>query len=103
MSQYWLNFFERNIKPEIQKYTSINYSTFKDGDFGNLTRISFEAKNILVDLDFWSNNVLDITIFDKENPDDAFIELIFLDKTKEAYILDLMSKISNTVKGVYCA
>lgn len=55
--------FNKEVKPLLKDY-SIEYSTFANGDFGNLERIELEGFNKLATVEFWSEGWIGIDIYD---------------------------------------
>lgn len=56
--------FKKEFIPLIQEYYELEYSSFSDGDFGNLERIEFEGKGKGGNVDFWSLGWLNIHLVD---------------------------------------
>jgi len=55
--------FNKEVGPLLKGY-SVEYSTFANGDFGNLERIELEGFNKLATVEFWSEGWLGIDIYD---------------------------------------
>jgi hypothetical protein len=55
--------FKKDILPLFQEY-KIEWSTFKNGDFGDLERAELEGCNKGVSIDFWSSGWLGIHAYD---------------------------------------
>lgn len=55
--------FDKEVKPLLKGY-SVEYSTFANGDFGNLERIELEGFNKLATVEFWSEGWIGIDIYD---------------------------------------
>ena len=58
--------FKENIAPILEGF-KIEYSFFKNGDFGNLHRAEFENKEKGGNIDFWEKDWLEIHIYDYQN------------------------------------
>lgn len=56
--------FNKEIKPLLKGY-SVEYSTFANGNFGNLERIELESFNKLATVEFWSEGWVCIDIYDR--------------------------------------
>jgi len=54
----------------------MEYSTFKDGDFGNLERVEIEGNNKGGNIDFWSLGWLNIHLVDYEKGDELLNVLL---------------------------
>ncbi|MFB3304738.1 hypothetical protein [Pseudomonas sp. AMR01] len=55
--------FDENVK-RLLKGFSLEYSSFADGDFGDLERIELDGFNKLGIVDFWSKDWVSIDIYD---------------------------------------
>ncbi|MEA5674283.1 hypothetical protein VA602_23475 [Pseudomonas sp. MH2] len=55
--------FNKEVKRLLKGY-SVEYSTFANGDFGNLERIELESFNKLATVEFWSEGWIGIDIYD---------------------------------------
>lgn len=55
--------FKENIEPKLLGY-KLKYSTFFNGDFGDLERVEFDGKGKIGGLDFWSKGWLEIDVYD---------------------------------------
>ena len=85
--------FKTEIIPLISKKFSLTYSTFKNGDFGNLERIEFESKGMAGFIDFWCQGWLNIHLVDFESgyellnvllrPDEDAAQIRNIDRLKE--------------------
>ena len=58
-----INYFNNKIKPILKGY-SFKYSSFFDGDFGDLERVEFEGYNKIGAMDIWSKGWLNIDVYD---------------------------------------
>lgn len=58
-----INFFKKEIEPILVGY-SFQYSSFSDGDLGDLERAEFEGHNKIGTVDFWSKGWVGIDIYD---------------------------------------
>lgn len=60
MNSSW---FDESIRPFLKGY-SLEYSSFPDGDFGDLERVELEGFNKLGTVEFWSKGWIGIDIYD---------------------------------------
>ena len=60
MDSSWFNI---GVKPFLKGYF-LEYSSFPDGDFGDLERIELEGFNKLGTVEFWSKGWIGIDIYD---------------------------------------
>lgn len=60
MNSSW---FDENVKPLLNGF-SLEYSSFTDGNFGDLERIELEGFNKLGTVEFWSRGWVSIDIYD---------------------------------------
>ncbi|MFS0825188.1 hypothetical protein [Pseudomonas phoenicis] len=60
MDRSW---FDERVKP-ILKGFSLTYTSFTDGDFGDLERIELEGFNKLGTVEFWSKGWIGIDVYD---------------------------------------
>ncbi|MFB1118923.1 hypothetical protein RF240_22415 [Dickeya dadantii] len=58
-----ISFFKKEIEPILVGYR-FQYSSFPDGDFGDLERAEFEGHNKVGTVDFWSKGWVGIDIYD---------------------------------------
>ena len=66
----YLDFFKKNIYPEVNNIFGIVQTNLKEkGDFGFLIRFDFYSKDKIGNIDFWSQGIIDIDIFKIENLD----------------------------------
>jgi hypothetical protein len=74
-----IQYFIKNIEPLLIEY-NLKYSSYSNGDFGDLERVIIDGKNKLAGIDFWSEGWLDIDIYDLSI--DKQIMSIMLDPTE---------------------
>lgn len=55
--------FKEAVLPLLKNY-NVLYSSFKDGDFGDLERIELEGENKGATIEFWSAGWIGIHIYD---------------------------------------
>ena len=55
--------FNERVKPLLKGF-ALGYSSFADGDFGDLERIELEGFNKLGTVEFWSKGWVGIDIYD---------------------------------------
>lgn len=55
--------FDKEVRPLLKGY-SVEYSTFANGDFGNLERIELQGFNKLATVEFWSEGWIGIDMYD---------------------------------------
>lgn len=55
--------FNEEVKPLLQGY-SVEYSSFPNGDFGDLERVELEGFNKLATVEFWSKGWISIDVYD---------------------------------------
>lgn len=58
-----VNCFKAEIEPLLNNY-ALKYSSFHNGDFGDLDRVEFEGSNKVGTIDFWSKGWVNIDIYD---------------------------------------
>jgi len=58
-----INYFKSEVAHLLDGY-ELKYSSFKNGDFGDLERVEIEGKNKLGGVDFWSKGWVDIDVYD---------------------------------------
>lgn len=68
--------FKNEFIPILIQGYEIDYSTFQDGDFGNLERVEIEGKNKGGNIDFWSLGWLNIHFVDYEKGDELLNVLL---------------------------
>lgn len=57
------SWFDENVKPLLTGF-SLEYSSFADGDFGDLKRIELEGFDKLGTVEFWSKGWVGMDIYD---------------------------------------
>lgn len=57
------SWFNEGVKPLLKGY-SLEYSSFSNGDFGDLERIELEGFNKLGTVEFWSKGWVGMDIYD---------------------------------------
>lgn len=60
MDRFW---FDERVKPILEGF-SLTYTSFADGDFGDLERIGLEGFDKLGTVEFWSKGWIGIDIYD---------------------------------------
>lgn len=58
-----INFFKAEIAPHLAGY-ELQYSSFSNGDFGDLERVEFEKGDKLGTVDMWSKGWMSIDVYD---------------------------------------
>jgi len=58
-----INFFKAEIAPHLAGY-ELQYSSFSNGDFGDLERVEFEKGDKLGTVDVWSKGWMSIDVYD---------------------------------------
>jgi len=58
-----INFFKAEIAPHLAGY-ELQYSSFSNGDFGDLERVEFEKGDELGTVDVWSKGWMSIDVYD---------------------------------------
>lgn len=76
-----MNDFNENIRPLLKKY-SFEYSSFANGDFGNLERIEIKGCNKVGTVEFWSDGWIDLDVYDC-SLDDQVINILLSPKEKD--------------------
>ena len=76
-----VNDFNQNIKPLLKKY-SFEYSSFANGDFGNLERIEIEGCNKVGTVEFWSQGWIGVDVYDC-SLDDQVINVLLSPEEKD--------------------
>lgn len=56
-------FFKKEIEPILVGY-DFKYSSFPEGDFGDLKRVEFEGHSKVGTIDFWSKGWISIDVYD---------------------------------------
>lgn len=60
MNSSW---FDEHVRPRLEGY-SFEYSTFLNGDFGDLERIELEGLDKLGTVEFWSKGWVGLDVYD---------------------------------------
>jgi hypothetical protein len=93
-----VKWFKSQIEPLLTGY-NIRYSSFKNGDFGDLDRIEFEYGNIGWCLDFWSKDCFGCQIFnfklEESLRDVLLLDNEYLEKLKFLKELEVLIKTLN--------
>lgn len=55
--------FDQEFKPLLKGYT-LEYSSFPNGDFGDLERVELDGFNKLATVDFWSRGWIGVDVYD---------------------------------------
>lgn len=76
------SWFNEGIKPLLNGY-SLEYSSFPNGDFGDLERIELEGFNKLGTVEFWSKGWVGIDIYDCAL-DDQIMNVLLSPEEKES-------------------
>ena len=58
-----MNEFKKILAPMLKNY-KLTYSSYHNGDFGSLKRVSIEGENKIACIDFWSKGWLALDIYD---------------------------------------
>lgn len=58
-----IDFFKTEIAPHLPGY-ELQYSFFRNGDFGDLERVELERGNKLGTVDMWSKGWMSIDVYD---------------------------------------
>ncbi|KGF66050.1 hypothetical protein [Pseudomonas lutea] len=74
--------FNESVKPLLKGF-SLEYSSFADGDFGDLERIELDGFNKLATVEFWSKGWVGIDIYDCAL-DDQVMNILLSPKEKES-------------------
>ena len=54
---------KKKLAPMLENY-KLTYSSYSNGDFGSLKRVSIEGENKIACIDFWSKGWLALDIYD---------------------------------------
>lgn len=79
-----VKWFKENVEPLLSGYT-LEYKTFKDGDFGDLERVEFNSVSKLCCVYFWTSGVLEIEVADAKTIDVIMNVFLFGDQKEEQY------------------
>jgi RecA/RadA recombinase len=58
-----IDFFKTEVAPHLAGY-ELQYSSFSNGDFGDLERVEFERGDKLGTVDIWSKGWMSIDVYD---------------------------------------
>ncbi|MEE4234063.1 hypothetical protein [Pseudomonas viridiflava] len=85
--------FNESVKPLLKGF-SLEYSSFAEGDFGDLERIELEGFNKLGTVEFWSKGWVGIDIYDCAL-DDQVMNVLLSPEEKESvsHVFDKFVKI----------
>lgn len=64
-----VNWFKKCIAPDLVGY-DITYRFFEEGDFGSLNQVGINSAKKAAEIDFWSEGILAIHIWDYVNNKD---------------------------------
>jgi len=76
------SWFDESVKPFLKGY-AIKYSSFSDGDFGDLERIELEGFNKLGTVELWSKGWVGIDVYDCAL-DDQVMNVLLSPEEKES-------------------
>lgn len=90
MDRSW---FDKRVKPLLKGF-SLTYTSFTDGDFGDLERIELEGFDKLGTVEFWSKGWVGIDVYDCVL-DDQVMNILLSPEEKEfvAHEFDSLIKI----------
>lgn len=90
-----INFFKKEIQPILEGY-NFQYSSFPNGDFGDLERVEFEGHNKIGTVDFWSKGWISIDIYDLIL-DDQLMNLLLGPDEEQLKAIETLVSILNAV------
>ncbi|MBT1688999.1 hypothetical protein [Dawidia soli] len=61
-----IEWFKRNMSPNLKGYELIYKSFEEEGDFGFLSRVEFNSEVFAGTVDFWSSGWLDVFVWSNE-------------------------------------
>lgn len=76
-----VEYFNENIKPLLKGY-SFRYSSFSNGDFGDLERIEVKGFNKAGGVEFWSMGWMGVDVYDC-SLDDQVLNVLLSPEEKE--------------------
>jgi hypothetical protein len=76
-----IEYFNENIKPLLKGYC-FRYSSFSNGDFGDLERIEIEGFNKVGGVEFWSMGWMGVDVYDC-SLDDQVLNVLLSPEEKE--------------------
>ncbi|GKW06312.1 hypothetical protein [Pectobacterium carotovorum] len=91
-----INFFKKKIEPILVRY-SFQYTSFLDGDFGDLERVEFEGHNKVGTVDFWSKGWISIDIYDLVL-DDQRLNLLLGPDEEQLKAIETLVKLLNGIE-----
>ncbi|MBN3215509.1 hypothetical protein [Pectobacterium polaris] len=91
-----INFFKKKIEPILVGY-SFQYTSFLDGDFGDLERVEFEGNNKVGTVDFWSKGWISIDIYDLIL-DDQRLNLLLGPDEEQLKAIETLVKLLNGIE-----
>lgn len=74
-----MDYFKKNIFPEIKENYTVTFTSFKEGEvlgFGDLERVEVEDSKILGGIEFWSSGWLGIHLINLVNDEEILNSLI---------------------------
>lgn len=77
-----VSWFNESVKPFLKGY-SLEYSSFPNGDFGDLERVELEGFNKLATVEFWSKGWVGVDIYDCAL-DDQVMNVLLSPEEKES-------------------
>ena len=66
----WIKFFNEFIKPNFPSNTVFRYSSYLNGDLGDLDRVEFEISNKIGGIDFWSKGWVSMDVVKIDSSED---------------------------------
>jgi hypothetical protein len=78
-----LDFFNDFIKNQIPKSYLLAWSKFTEGDFGDLTRVTFDSEVLCGCVDFWSNGTVNMDLFNILKNEQVFNILCFKEEEQQ--------------------
>lgn len=96
----WCDYFLCYIFPLLPESIETKKAYFKDGDFGDLQRFDIEYKSLLINLDFYSKGVFNVSVIDTELDDECLVlhKLYFPNDNLEE-IIETFEKFLNYING----
>lgn len=73
------DYFDLHVKPSLSNYV-FTYSSFLNGDFGDIERVEFFGQTRLGGIDFWSRGWVGFHVFDKKLDDEVMNILLSPDE-----------------------
>lgn len=73
------DYFDLHVMPALGDY-EFTYSSFLNGDFGDIERVEFFGKEKLGGIDFWSKGWVGIHVFDEKLGDEVMNILLSPDE-----------------------